>query len=398
MTPLLKDLKPHIKEPSAFSRRYNYIEVNNKHLENMFLQVPEIIYRNDLNWIPQVSKEIAGIFNKNENPYFKHGSAARWIILNESGGVSGRIAAFINFEKMHDENKKIGNIGFFECINDQEPAFLLFDIAIKWLVNEFHVEAVDGPVNFGENDKYWGLLLKGFTPASYGMNYNPPYYASFFENYGFQILYKQFTNFLDLKNPLPDRFARIAERIISNDRYFFEPFRYKEKEKFIHDFVQIYNLAWASFRNFNPMDEEVVRKTVADMRSVMEEDFIWFAYADNKPAGFLMGMPDVNDAIKFAGPKLNWWGKCKFMFYKYFKGFIRVRVIVMGVVPEFQRHGLESALIFHAFNEGRRRPNYKHVELAWVGDFNEKMISIHKAMGAKEGKQHATFRKIINRI
>jgi len=46
------------------------------------------------------------------------------------------------------------------------------------------MQAMDGPINFGENDNFWGLLVEGFVPPSYGMNYNPPYYQSFLSTMG----------------------------------------------------------------------------------------------------------------------------------------------------------------------------------------------------------------------
>lgn len=373
----------------------NAIEVGDKRSEEMFLDIPEALFHDDPCWIPAVRPEISGIFDPSINPYFRHGVAKRWIVVNNSGEVLGRIAAFINFEKMYDENKKVGCIGFFDCVNNPETAFLLFDTAIKWLVEHYQVVAVDGPVNFGENDKYWGLLIKGFTSVSYGMNYNPPYYRDFFEGYGFKIQYKQLTTYVDLRKPLPERFNRIASRVLGNKQYSFKPFRYRERECFTNDFVLIYNQAWASFKNFRPMDVEVVRKSLAEMKPIMDQNVIWFAYADNKPAGFLLAVPDVNEILKYTGARFDWWGKAKFMFYKHRKGFSCLRVIVMGVVPEFQQRGLESGLVVHAYKEAMKNRRYQHVQLAWVGDFNDKMIALHKAMGAIEDKQHATFRKVL---
>ena len=380
---------------NASERLYSVVEVDGERLEDIFFQIPERLYKNDPDWIPMVRNDVASVFDRLKNPYFNHGEAIRWVLMNNAGEACGRIAAFINFEKQFDNGKKIGCIGFFECVNDRDAAAVLFDTAAKWLTEHHGVDAIDGPVNFGENDKYWGLLISGFGPVSFGMNYNPPYYRSLFEDYGFTVLYKQITNYVSLSQPLPERFSRIAGRIISSGRYTFRPFRYKERKRYVRDFMHIYNHAWASFNNFHPIDEAVVEKSLAEMRPIMEEDFIWFAYADGEPVGLLVAVPDVNEIIRHAGAKFDWWGKLKFLFYRYVKGFTSVRVIIMGVVPEFQKHGLESALIFHAYNEGLKRPAYRHVQLAWVGDFNEKMIAIHKAMNAIEYKQHATLRKIL---
>ncbi len=383
-----------LSNPSALEVKL----VNNRTMEDAFFDVPETILHEDPNWIPALRTEVRSIFDTSANPYFRHGTARRWILVDASGEVLGRIAAFINFKKMYDENKKVGCIGFFECINNRDAAFLLFDTAIQWLVERYRIEIVDGPVNFGENDKYWGLLIKGFTPPSYGMNYNPPYYQELFKEYGFNIQYKQLTTRLDLRTPLPERVNKIAKRVIDSKQYTFLPFRYQEREKFINDFIHVYNQAWASFKNFQPMEADVIRKSLSEMKPIMNDSVIWFAYSGEDAIGFILAVPDINEILKYVGGKLNLWGKCKFLFYKHWKGFSCLRVIVMGIVPEFQQRGLESALTMQAYRGGKAIRRYRYVQLAWVGDFNDKMIAIHKAMGAKEEKQHATFRKHLEEV
>ena len=116
--------------------------------------------------------------------------------------LMGRVAAFINNKKAYHYEQPTGGIGFFECIDDEKAAFLLFDTAKNWL-SANGMQAMDGPINFGENDNFWGLLVEGFTVPSYGMNYNPPYYRPLFENYGFKTAYAQITNHLDVSETLP---------------------------------------------------------------------------------------------------------------------------------------------------------------------------------------------------
>lgn len=368
-------------------------QVNDGKSEEVFLDVPSAILQHDPHWVPALRQEIRSIFDPSANPYFGHGTAKRWILVDASGEVLGRIAAFINFRKMYEENKKVGCIGFFDCKNNRQAAFLLFDTAIQWLVERYQIDVVEGPVNFGENDKYWGLLIKGFGPASYGMNYNPPYYQELFETYGFNIQYRQLTTRLDLQKPLPERIYKIAKRVIENKRYIFTHFRYKDRDRFINDFVHVYNQAWSHFKNFQPMDVNVIGKSLEEMKPIMDESAMWFVYSGNEAVGFLLAVPDINEILKYAGGTLNLWGKCKFLFYKHWKGFSSLRVIVMGIVPEFQNRGLESGLIIQAHRGGKTTRRYRYVELAWVGDFNDKMIALHKAMGATAEKEHATFRK-----
>ena len=162
------------------------IEVNDNKLRKLFHKVPHLIYQGDKNWACPLEGMVENVFNPSANPSFKQGKAIRWVLLDDRGKPVGRIAAFFNREKAAIFEQPTGGCGFFECINDQQVASQLFDAARDWLKNN-GMEAMDGPVNFGENYIHWGVLADGFMPQGFGMPYNPPYYVQLFENYGFQI-------------------------------------------------------------------------------------------------------------------------------------------------------------------------------------------------------------------
>src|SRR4030095_4081419 len=161
------------------------VEIKDKVAAKQFISFPRKLYKGDPNFISPLETDIEGIFDPAHNPYFRHGECTRWILLNDNGEVIGRIAAFINTKKANKYEQPTGGIGFFECINDQKAANMLFDAGKNWLINR-GMKAMDGPINFGENDKFWGLLIDGFKPPSLGMSYNPPYYKELFESYGFE--------------------------------------------------------------------------------------------------------------------------------------------------------------------------------------------------------------------
>ena len=137
-------------------------KVDNRKIRKEFIDVAKIIYKNNDTWVCPLDNEIDAIFDPEKNVYYKHGEAQRWILKDNNNHLIGRIAAFIDFKTAHIQDQPTGGMGFFECINDKETAFLLFDTAKKWL-QEKGMEAMDGPVNFGETDSYWGLLVNGFT-------------------------------------------------------------------------------------------------------------------------------------------------------------------------------------------------------------------------------------------
>jgi hypothetical protein len=224
------------------------------------------------------------------------------------------------------------------------------------------------------------------------MNYHKPYYHQLFKNYGFTTQYEQITNHLDLHLPFPERFTKIAEWVSAKPGYRFEYLKSSQIEKYALDFIEIYNDAWQNFENFVPLEKQVVMESFQKMKAIMDEKLIWFAYVNNEPASFVVILPDANQLIKSFKGKLGWWQKIQFV-YKRWRGVSRLRAVVMGTKIGFQKHGLESALFIKLKKYVMPQKRYKELELSWVGDFNDKMIAIHQATGAKFGKRHLTMRK-----
>jgi hypothetical protein len=369
------------------------LEVHDKKSAKEFIELPAFIYRNDKQWIPSLEADVESVFDPRVNHFFQHGICSRWVLYDDRKKPVGRIAAFINSNKKGIDDLQIGGMGFFECINNTEAAFKLLDTAKKWLLLN-GMTAMDAPINFGENDKYWGLLIEGFHEPTFGMNYNPPYYRQFFEAYGFQKAYDQYTNVLDATVDLPERFTKISDWVMKKPQYSFRHFSFDDKEKFFSDFQEIYNDAWSDFENFSQIDIDNIRNSFRQMKAVMDERIIWFAYSDGEPVAFVICLPDINQVFRHLNGKLHLINKLRFLWYKKTVTINRLRIIVMGCKKKFQNHGIESALIRCLQKEVLPRKTIKEVELAWVGDFNSKMIALHEAAGAKKSKVHRTYRYV----
>lgn len=375
----------------APSTSMQIIEVNNSSTRKAFLDVPHLIYKHDENWICPLDQDVEQIFDPKKNPFFNHGVCTRWILKDDKGVVIGRVAAFINFKKAQQYDVPTGGMGFFECIDDAAAATLLFSTTESWLKAQ-KMEAMEGPINFGENDSFWGLLVEGFTPPSYGMNYHPPYYHKLFTAYGFETAYEQITNHLDITKPFPERFSKIANWVANKPGYTFEHFTKRDSEKYVRDLMEIYNDAWKDFKNFVPIKKETLMESFKKMETIMDEQLIWFAYVNGEPASFLVTIPDANQMMKGFNGKLGLLQKLIFV-YKRWRGVSRMRAIVMGTKTAYQKHGLESALFITLGKYVLPLNQYKELEMSWVGDFNDKMLAIHEATGAAFGKRHMTLRK-----
>jgi hypothetical protein len=374
---------------------YHLISVDDNRTQKLFHDVMRRIYKNDKNFVCPPDAFIESIFTPAKNVFFTHGEASRWILLDEKNNLVGRVAAFINRKKAFSFQVPTGGMGFFECICDYNAAEILFEISRHWLV-ERGMEAMDGPINFGENDNFWGLLVEGFIPQSFGMNYNPPYYKDFFERYGFTVYFEQVTNLLDLTKPFPERFWKIANWVRQKPGFNFRHFSYDEKEKFITDFLEVYNDAWQFHENFTPAEPEAIRTVLTDMKPFLVPEFIWFAYHGKEPVAFEVMLPDINQMLRYFNGKINLWGKLKVGLIGKKRIFTRARITIMGIKPHYQKSGIESALFWHMNTVMEKNPRIKEVELSWVGDFNPKMRMLHEAVGGVFSKRHITYRKYFN--
>ncbi len=372
------------------------VEVNDKKTKKLFLDVARKIYKNDPYWVCPLDDTVNAIFDPKRNVFFNHGEACRWILYADDEKTPiGRVAAFINKKKAYNYQQPTGGMGFFECIDDIRAAFILFDKAREWL-SDRGMQAMDGPINFGENDNFWGLLVEGFMHPGFGMNYNHPYYKDFFEKYGFKFYFEQVSNHLDLTKPFPERFWKIANWIRQKPGYVFEHFSFKNQEKYINDFKLIYDDTWQFHENFTPINPEDLRRTLKNAKPIFEEEFTWFVYFEDEPIAFLVMFPDVNQILKHLNGKLHLWNKIRFLFLNKLKTITRARITIMGVRPKFQKSGVESAIFWHLQQVMNKKPWYTELELSWVGDFNPKMRALHESVGGKFAKRHITYRKLFS--
>ncbi len=329
---------------------------------------------------------------------FKHGEAARWILKDGNNETIGRVAAFIDRRRSSANRQPTGGLGFFEIIEDKEAAFILFDTAIEWNISH-GMEAVDGPINFGENDNNWGLLVDGFMQQGYGMPYNKKYYQSFFEEYGFKNYFEQYSYHRDVRDAnkkivqFPGRLMKIAEWLSKRPGYTFHHFEFRNKEKYLNDISEIYNSTWSVFKeDFTPLEPALLNDSFEKAKFVIDEKLIWFAYFYDKPIAFFVLFPDLNQILRHFKGKLNIWNLIRFVYFKLTHEMTRMRAVVGGVHPAYQNSGVESAIFLQLYKVFKKKPWLKELELSWVGDYNPKMIAIYEALGAKKAKTHITYR------
>jgi hypothetical protein len=366
------------------------LEVRSREDARQFLEIPKKLYRNDPCWVCPLDNEVGSIFDPSDNILFKNGEAIRWILIDGNGQPIGRVAAFINRNKAFAGPVPVGGMGFFECIHSREAAFLLFDACRKWLA-ERGMQAMDGPVNFGENLTYWGLLVDGFSLPVYGMPYNFPYYRELFESYGFKTYFEQYSYEADLSKPLPERQVKFSQHL--KEKFQAEHFSFKNKEKYLNDIVTIYNKVWEDFHeDYTPLAYSEIEKMMKKAKAIINEEFIWFIYDQGKPVALVVVFPDVNQILKKLGNgRLGFLNILKFLWYKNTGTITRARQLLTAVIPEYQRSGV-TGVLFITMVDALKRNRIKVLDMSWVGDYNVTVNKIYRLWNLPVAKTHITYR------
>lgn len=374
-------------------------EVTTPSLAKEFIQVNVLINKNNPDYIRPLDKDIEDVFDPQKNKAFRFGTVTRWILKDEEGNLTGRIAAFVNKKyKNRGDEMPVGGIGFFDCINDQNAADMLFDVAKHWLMQK-GMEAMDGPINFGERDRWWGLVVEGFQEPLYGMNYNPPYYQALFENYGFRPFFHQICLGM---NPKQQMSEKVLERHAhyEKDRSFSVRTIEKNKlEKYAKDFAEVYNAAWAGHGGLKELKTEQVILMFKKMKPVMDERIVWFAYHNEKPVAIFTNLPDLNQWFKYLNGKFDLFHKLKFLWVKKTVPCRKFTGLVFGIVPEWQGKGIDAFIVGEAYKDVIQSSfPYTEYEMQWIGDFNPKMLNVGHGLGdVYQSRKLTTYRYLFDR-
>ncbi|RYD57733.1 MAG: hypothetical protein EOP56_07755 [Sphingobacteriales bacterium] len=369
-------------------------EVRTEADKRAFVELAVDIYKNDPNWIRPLDKDIEEVFDPGKNKFFKKGECTRWVLRDVQGKAIGRIAAFIN--KQYKQEQPTGGIGFFECIDDRQAANFMFDHCKRWL-QERGMEAMDGPINFGERDKWWGLQVEGFQSPLYGMNYNLPYYQPLFEQYGFQAYFHQICFGLRANSRLQDKFYTRHAELSKDPNYKAVPIDKSKLDKFVKDFTYVYNKAWAGHGGGKTLEERTVQKMFQKMKPVIDESISWFAYYKDEPIAIWINLPDLNQYFKYMNGKFGLLQKLKFLWLKAFGKCDRFVGLVFGIIPEFQGKGVDAYIVVEGAKRIQAEKKYDRYEMLWIGDFNPKMINIAESLGTTRSRKLTTYRFLFDR-
>ena len=357
--------------------------VSRRDLE-LFVRLPGKIYADDPLWVPPLLMDRRKLINRKRNPFYKHADA-EFFLAKRNGELVGRIGAILNHNHNIEHKEKIGFFGFFECINDQHVSNALFETAKSWLKSR-GATAIRCPANPSVNDEY-GLLVKGFdrSPVIL-MPYNPRYYTNLIEGSGLVKVKDLYSYYLCKDKVFSDRLQKVVERVRRMEGLTFRSVDMKNFWKEINVIKSVYNRAWQYNWGAVPMTDAEFDALVHDLRPVIDPDLLLIAEYKGEIIGFSLSVPDLNIALKNNRGGYLLPGIVRLFLHK--KKINWVRIIVLGVVREYQITGASSVLFYETARRGIAK-GYSEGEAGWVLEDN---VMMNRAAEFLNAERYKTYR------
>ncbi|MCI0515018.1 N-acetyltransferase [candidate division KSB1 bacterium] len=372
------------------SQSVEIITVKSRQEQKEFIKFPWKIYREDPYWVPPLILDMKTMMDRKKYPFFEH-SEAEFFLARENGVTVGRIAAILNNRHNLVHHDNLGFFGFFECTHDQAVANQLFDTAANWC-RQKGLTALRGPANYSQNETC-GLLIDGFDSSpTIMMTHNPRYYSELVEQAGFQKAMDMYAYYRAVNAKLPDRLIRMAERIQENLEITVRPIRLKEFWSEVEKVKLVYNSAWAPNWGFVPLTDSEIRHLAIELKQAIDPAIAYMAEDHGKPVGFSLAVPDLNPAIKSANGRLFPFGLLKILWHK--RKVDGLRVIIMGIIPEYQRRGIDNVFYWETYKNGMKK-GYKWGEFSWILETNTLMNRVSRLLGAHIYKTYRMYQKAI---
>jgi hypothetical protein len=355
-----------------------------------FLDVPWRVYGNDPHWVPPIRSDIAKQLAP-EHGFRSYGTLQAFVLLTEGGEAIGRIVAIVNRRLIEREGQNVGLLGYFECIGDPQAIALLLDAGCDWLRSQ-GMTRVRGPIDLFTHNNCLFLADAFDSPPMIMMPYNPPYYGTGWEQYGFERAKDAYAYDFPMI-PLDDRFER-GYKIATKSGVTFRPICTKGNgfETDVRNLYRLFTTAFEESWSSSPRTEAEFFDSAQQLKTLVDPEIFPIAEYNGEMVGFFMALPDYNIALKQVNGRLNFWGILKFLWYR--RNINQARVLAICALPEFRRKLVPLALIYLGMQGGQKQ-GYQNAELSWIWADNQASRNITEASGAKVLKTYRMYERAL---
>lgn len=353
-----------------------------------FIRFPLDLYRDMPLFVPHLLRERKKFFSRS-NPIFEFTDVAYFLARDARGKTTGRVTAHINHRAAQAARTQNGFFGFFECTADIEAASGLMQAAENWLRSR-GMTAIQGPFNFSTNEEC-GFLVRGFDrPPVIMMPYTPPYYLDFMARLGYTAAKDLLTYEYVHRGSIPEYLVQYSRRVQQRNQVTIRALDMRRFEDEVAAAFQIYNAAWQENWGFVPMTEAEFDYAAHEFKPIIEPSLVLVAEKEGRMVGLSLSLPDYNVVLQKMRGRLFPFGFLHFLFGR--RSIRHIRVILLGVLREYRRSGIDLLLIEKTFRNGLAK-GYDSCDMSWILEDNLLMRRALERMGASVGKVHRIYER-----
>lgn len=370
------------------------VPVTDRTLLAEFIRLPWRIYKGDPAWTPPLVSEVEKQLRDDKNPYFQHAKARYWV-ARRNGQPVGRISAQIDDLAQSRHGEGTGHFGFLDAIDDRGVFEALFAAAEGWLTGQGMTRAL-GPFSLSINEES-GLLIDGFDePPRILMGHARPYYAQHVEALGYRKEMDILAYDLDIRSAFPAPIQRLIQKTVGQDKFTLRPIDMRRYEEDLNAILDIFNEAWSENWGYIPLTEAEVNHTVKSMKPIIREKLAYIAEMDGEAIGFMVTLPNLNEAAADLDGKLFPFGFLKLIWRLKVKLPKTLRVPLMGVRKRFQGRAMGALIAFSLIETIRRNAvamGGERAELSWILENNIGMRQMLEAINCRIYKTYRIYSK-----
>lgn len=355
-----------------------------------FLDLQRDFYRGDGAFVPPITAAEAWVIDRRKNPFFRHADAEFFAAFANDRCV-GRISA--TRDRLHDEfhGDRVGFFGHFEAA-DATVARALIEHAGAWC-RRHGADRLRGPIDLSTNYECGTLVDGDPGPPVVMMPYNPPHYGAWLEATGLakakDLLALHVTaDTMDLR-----RAERVASHLRKKTQASIRPLDLRRFDAECAMLWDLYNRIWERNWGFVPMSQAEFLAQAKDLKRIAHPALMHVASVAGSPIGFVVALPDVHVGARACNGRLlpfGWW-----KFLRAMKGVTLIRVITLGIVPEWRRSGIELLLMQEVVRAGLAA-NFRACEASWILEDNHDMLGPLESLGFRPYRRYRIYEKALS--
>jgi hypothetical protein len=332
-----------------------------------FIEFSWTVNSGDRLWVPPLRERV--LLELSRGSAFSRYGRCQLFLCELDGRIAGRIAAIVNPRLLDGSGHALGQLGYFECVDEPAVAAALIDAGIKWLQAQ-QLRQVIAPMNGGAHRAH-RFLTRGFDRAPFLFEpRNPPYYPALFEGCGFAPISRWFSYDLN-REQAADRLQKL-DRVLARRP---APGRIEELEtgqspNTIMRLHRLLDRCWNGHIGYASIDLDEFAEVFAGPLAIMGPGHVSAYAQDGEDVGFAFVYPDYAEDMRaldgHAGGWGEWLGKSRAT---------RIVVSTSALVPEARRSSAAMAQVAwglrHAITGGFEDAVVALVVEGWLSKIGE---------------------------